>query len=118
LVRLAAQVTAGRDAPCEAPTGTGKSLAVLAAGLDWLAAAPGRQVVLSTHTKQLQSQLAGDIAKLTTVVPGLADISALVKGKRNLISLADAMTTAGAPAYEEALLPDLLTDLTQGQPLT
>jgi uncharacterized protein (TIGR02679 family) len=34
------------------------------------------------------------------------------------ISLADAMTTFGAPAYEEALLPDLLTDLTRGRPLT
>ncbi|WUL52968.1 hypothetical protein OHS58_05820 [Amycolatopsis sp. NBC_00348] len=54
--QLAAQVTAGRDALCEAPTGTGKSLAVLATGLDWLAGAPGRQVVLSTHTKQLQTQ--------------------------------------------------------------
>ncbi|WP_410659613.1 DUF2399 domain-containing protein [Amycolatopsis sp. lyj-112] len=34
------------------------------------------------------------------------------------ISLAGAMTTAGAPAYEEALLPDLLTDLTRGRPPT
>jgi Rad3-related DNA helicase len=84
---LAAQVAAGRDALCEAPTGTGKSAAVLAVALDWLADDPQRRAVISTYTKQLQTQLAGDITRLAGIVPGLEGAADLVKGKRNRLSL-------------------------------
>ncbi|MEU5907046.1 DEAD/DEAH box helicase [Micromonospora sp. NPDC047467] len=84
---LARQVAAGRDALCEAPTGTGKSYAILAAALEWLTSDPRRQVVLATFTKQLQTQLAADITRLASAVPGLDDIADLVKGKRNRLSL-------------------------------
>ena len=49
----------GAPALVEAPTGTGKSYALLAAALDWLDADARKKVVISTFTKQLQSQLAG-----------------------------------------------------------
>ena len=49
---------AGVSAMIEAPTGTGKSLAILAAALDWLAKAPEHTAVITTFTKQLQQQLA------------------------------------------------------------
>ncbi|WP_233258189.1 DEAD/DEAH box helicase [Micromonospora sp. S4605] len=84
---LARQVDAGRDALCEAPTGTGKSLAVLATALGWLASNSRRRVVLATFTKQLQTQLAADITRLAMVVPGLDDVADLVKGTRNRLSL-------------------------------
>ena len=51
----------GTPALVEAPTGTGKSYAMLAVALDWLAADDRAQGVVSTFTKQLQSQLADDI---------------------------------------------------------
>ncbi|MFD7408001.1 DEAD/DEAH box helicase [Streptomyces sp. NPDC059866] len=84
---LGAQVDAGRDGLCEAPTGTGKSLAVLAVALDWLAADPGRRVVISTFTRQLQGQLAGDVVALARVMPGLESLTDVVKGQRNRVSL-------------------------------
>ncbi len=71
----------------EAPTGTGKSLAVLAAALDWLAGDPRRTAIVTTFTKQLQSQLADDVAALDAVVPGLLDASNVVKGASNRLSL-------------------------------
>lgn len=84
---LADQVTANRDALCEAPTGTGKSFAILAAALDWLAAGPSHRVVLATYTKQLQSQLAADITRLASTIHGLENAADLVKGKRNRLSM-------------------------------
>ncbi|WP_225987355.1 DEAD/DEAH box helicase [Streptomyces spectabilis] len=84
---LGGQVDAGRDGLCEAPTGTGKSLAVLAVALDWLAADHGRRVVVSTFTRQLQGQLAGDVVALARVVPGLEPLADVVKGQRNRVSL-------------------------------
>ncbi len=99
---LGAQVDAGRDGLCEAPTGTGKSLAVLAVALDWLAADADRRVVVSTFTRQLQGQLAGDVVALARVMPGLESLADVVKGKRNRVSLralvaalVDAAETAG-----------------------
>ncbi|ANZ39111.1 hypothetical protein BBK82_26585 [Lentzea guizhouensis] len=84
---LADQVAVGRDALCEAPTGTGKSFAILATALDWLAASPSRRVVLATYTKQLQFQLATDITRLMPAVSGLDSITDLVKGRRNRLSM-------------------------------
>jgi ATP-dependent DNA helicase RecQ len=72
----------------EAPTGTGKSYAVLAAALDWLADAPGRTAVIATFTKQLQSQMARDLKDLERALPGILDVADLVKGQTNRLSLA------------------------------
>ncbi|MBB1257857.1 DEAD/DEAH box helicase [Streptomyces alkaliterrae] len=81
----------------EAPTGTGKSYAVLAAALDWLAGDKGRTAVIATYTKQLQSQLAGDIQNLERALPGILGVADLVKGRSNRLSLA-ALTKALADA--------------------
>ncbi|QCD59329.1 hypothetical protein CEB94_34415 [Streptomyces hawaiiensis] len=72
----------------EAPTGTGKSYAVLAAALDWLAGGADRTAVIATYTKQLQSQMAKDIQDLERALPGVLGIADLVKGKSNRLSLA------------------------------
>jgi len=78
----------GAPALVEAPTGTGKSLALLAAALDWLAEDDERKVVISTYTKQLQSQLAADIEALTdAVMPELAKAADMVKGSAGRLSL-------------------------------
>jgi RecQ family ATP-dependent DNA helicase len=71
----------------EAPTGTGKSLSALAAALNWLADGPDRSAVISTHTKQLQGQLARELAELAGGVPGLLDTTDVVKGASNRLSL-------------------------------
>ncbi|MGW1787205.1 hypothetical protein ACWCQQ_50455, partial [Streptomyces sp. NPDC002143] len=72
----------------EAPTGTGKSYAVLAAAFDWLAGGDDRTAVISTYTKQLQSQMAKDLQDLERALPGVLGIADLVKGKSNRLSLA------------------------------
>jgi ATP-dependent DNA helicase RecQ len=80
----------GVDALVEAPTGTGKSYAILAVALDWLAADRRNRVVISTFTRQLQRQLANDIYDLheAGAAPGLIGITSLVKGAANRLSLA------------------------------
>ena len=77
----------GRSGLVEAPTGTGKSLAMLAAALDWLAASPGRTAIISTYTKQLQAQLANDVAGLNPAVPRLLATTDVVKGASSRLSL-------------------------------
>lgn len=78
----------GAPALVEAPTGTGKSYAILTAALDWLAADDRNKVVISTFTKQLQSQLAADIEALTeSALPELAKGADMVKGSANRLSL-------------------------------
>ncbi|MFF8946707.1 DEAD/DEAH box helicase [Streptomyces sp. NPDC014864] len=84
----------------EAPTGTGKSYAVLAAALDWLAGGDNRTAVIATYTKQLQSQLAKDIQDLQRALPGILGLADLVKGKSNRLSLA-ALTKALAEATRQ-----------------
>ena len=72
----------------EAPTGTGKSYALLAQAIDWLAADATNKVVIATFTKQLQAQLADDIDKISAAgYPELAGVSDLVKGSVNRLSL-------------------------------
>lgn len=81
-------VGVGSPALIEAPTGTGKSYAMLAAAIDWLSGDPERRVVISTFTKQLQAQLAGDIDALSEeAIPGLRSLTDLVKGAGNRLSL-------------------------------
>lgn len=77
----------GPDLAVEAPTGTGKSLAALAAAIDWLAIAPDHRVVIATHTKQLQAQLATDVEDLAAVAPTLLSHTSLVKGAANRLSM-------------------------------
>lgn len=83
-------VADGLDALVEAPTGTGKSYAILAVALEWLAAHPDNRVVISTFTRQLQRQLANDVYALHEkgAVPGLIRLTSLVKGSANRLSLA------------------------------
>ena len=83
----------GRPGLIEAPTGTGKSLAVLAAALDWLADDPRRTAVITTFTKQLQAQLARDVAALDASVPGLLTATDVVKGASNRLSLRALLVT-------------------------
>lgn len=87
--RMREWMTEGRTALVEAPTGTGKSYAILAVALDWLALDARNRVVISTFTKQLQSQLAKDIYALhrTGKVAGLIETASLVKGSTNRLSL-------------------------------
>ena len=88
VARLRDWIETGAPALVEAPTGTGKSLALLAAALDWLDADDRNKVVISTYTKQLQSQLADDIEALTErAIPELATAADMVKGSANRLSL-------------------------------
>src|SRR5258708_37803381 len=88
VARLRDWLDQGAPALVEAPTGTGKSYALLAAALDWLDANDRHKVVISTYTKQLQSQLATDIEALTDqAIPELAKAADMVKGSANRLSL-------------------------------
>ncbi|OKI02184.1 hypothetical protein A6A06_14010 [Streptomyces sp. CB02923] len=78
---------AGIPALVEAPTGTGKSFAVLAAAMDWLGGGETRSVVIATYTKHLQSQMARDVDILSRAMPGLLSATDLVKGRGNRLSL-------------------------------
>jgi RecQ family ATP-dependent DNA helicase len=82
----------GHGGLVEAPTGTGKSYAMLANALDWLAGDPKRKAIIATFTKQLQKQMADDIQALTGVVPGLESVSDMVKGRANRLSLRGLVT--------------------------
>jgi len=99
----------GVPALVEAPTGTGKSYAVLACALDWLAGGKDRTAIITTFTKQLQAQLADDVATLDAKLPelGLLGATDVVKGSGNRLSvravvaaLADASSLATHRAQE------------------
>jgi superfamily II DNA helicase RecQ/Rad3-related DNA helicase len=128
-------IDAGTKALVEAPTGTGKSYAILAVALDWLAADPGRKVIVSTFTKALQAQLADDIERLAPHIPGLLPMTDLVKGSGNrlslrglLVALADLATATprarirgrpdftGEARFRDLVLYLLLRLLEQGKP--
>ena len=92
--RMRASMTPPQQLLIEAPTGVGKSYAILTVALEWLAADPDHRVVVSTFTKQLQGQLAEDIERLDEkAVPGLVAISDMVKGARNRLSLRGLVVT-------------------------
>ena len=92
----------GRPGLIEAPTGTGKSLAILAAALDWIAGDSCRTAIVTTFTKQLQAQLAYDVAALETALPGLLTATDVVKGANGRLSLrALLVTLADATAMNE-----------------
>ncbi|MGI6876385.1 DEAD/DEAH box helicase [Amycolatopsis sp. 3B14] len=77
----------GTSALIEAPTGTGKSYAVLSASLDWLSGSSKRTSIIATYTKQLQGQLADDVVRFEDTVPGLVASTDVVKGQANRLSL-------------------------------
>jgi Rad3-related DNA helicase len=77
----------GTSALIEAPTGTGKSYAVLSASLDWISGVHERTSIIATYTKQLQGQLANDVVQLEDAVPGLVASTDVVKGQANRLSL-------------------------------
>jgi ATP-dependent DNA helicase RecQ len=133
--RMRGWVAEGTRALVEAPTGTGKSYAILALALDWLAADPGNRVIVSTFTKALQAQLAEDIERLSPEVPGLLETTDLVKGAANrlslrglLVALADLATAAprarirgradftNEPRFRDLVLYLTLRLLEQGRP--
>lgn len=84
---IRARFERGPNLAIEAPTGTGKSLAALAAAIDWLAGGPDRRVMIATQTKQLQVQLARDVEALAASAPELLANTSLVKGAANRLSL-------------------------------
>jgi Rad3-related DNA helicase len=135
VARMHGWIDAGTKALVEAPTGTGKSYAILAVALDWLAADPGRKVIVSTFTKALQAQLADDIERLAPYIPGLLEMTDLVKGSSNrlslrglLVALADLSTATprarirgrpdftGEPRFRDLVLYLVLRLLEQGKP--
>ncbi|HET9127047.1 MAG TPA: DEAD/DEAH box helicase [Propionibacteriaceae bacterium] len=114
-----AAIADGVDLAVEAATGTGKSLAALAAGIDWLAGGLSRRVVIATHTKQLQRQLAADIDALAVAAPALLAHTNLVKGAANRLSLralVGLLADLGAPrrtgVLAEVAFGELVTYLT------
>lgn len=110
--QLLDQMRHGGQVLVEAPTGTGKTAAMLAAALDHLAADPANRVVISTFTKQLQLQLAEDLQSLheSGVVPGLGPTLDLVKGARNRLSLRSLVATVTGLASDTRTVPARLAD--------
>lgn len=98
------------DGAIEAPTGTGKSLAALAVALDHLEADPAHRVVIATHTRQLQAQLARDVDRLEQAVPGLLALTDVVKGATNRLSMR-ALVTALADTAHAASGPMAIVDV-------
>jgi len=82
---VAESFNAGRHLVVEAGTGVGKSLAYLLPAAVW--AAGGRRVVVSTNTKNLQSQLFGKDLPLLEKALGRPVEAALLKGRRNYLCL-------------------------------
>jgi len=71
----------------EAPTGIGKSLAYLAAALEWLSRDEERRVIVSTWTKALQTQLMEKDIPLLLRLTGLQVPVARAVGGRNYACL-------------------------------
>ncbi len=110
---IASWLPAGHGGLVEAPTGTGKSLVLLAAGLEWVRSGNGRRAVIATHTKGLQSQLARDVQRLADAgIGALADATDLVKGASNRLSLRG-LTLGLVDACQPALRRGALGEPTQ-----
>lgn len=89
----------------EAGTGTGKTIAYLLAAI-YFAKKNNTKIVISTHTKNLQDQIINkDIPllkkALTQIDPNLSFNTALLKGRRNYISLKRVQTFMDKPAFDD-----------------
>jgi RecQ family ATP-dependent DNA helicase len=101
----------GHGGLVEAPTGTGKSLVLLAGALDWVRGDPERRAIIATHTKQLQTQLARDVQRLADASVGALEESAdLVKGASNRLSVRG-LTLELADATDQAVRRRHPTDM-------
>ena len=99
-------ISDGTDGLCEAPTGIGKSYVTLSTALEWLESHPSGRVVIATHTKQLQRQLAAEIEKLAHgELAWLRPASGLVKGAVNRLSLRSLVRTIADCTEELAASP-------------
>ena len=83
-IRVTEALNASKHLVVEAGTGTGKSLAYLVPAILW-AVANDMPVVVSTNTKNLQSQLLGKDLPLLTGLVGRGLKAAVIKGRRNYL---------------------------------
>ncbi len=86
LIEVTERYNQGGVGLLEAGTGTGKSLAYLLPAVEW-ALANRERTVVSTHTINLQEQLAGKDLPLVRTLVGDGFRWALVKGRGNYVSL-------------------------------
>ena len=86
LIEVTERYNPGGVGLLEAGTGTGKSLAYLLPAVEW-ALANRERTVVSTHTINLQEQLAGKDLPLVRTLVGDGFRWALVKGRGNYVSL-------------------------------
>lgn len=98
--------TSGGFAVAEAPTGTGKSLGYLIAGIP-TALIGKRKLVLSTATVALQSQLVSKDLPAFLAATGIEAKVALAKGRQRYLCVRDAMELAGGPSAQADLGFDL-----------
>lgn len=98
--------TSGGFAVAEAPTGTGKSLGYLIAGIP-TAKIGKRKLVLSTATVALQAQLMSKDLPAFLAATGIEAKVALAKGRQRYLCVRDAMELAGGQTAQADLGFDL-----------
>jgi ATP-dependent DNA helicase DinG len=99
-----ALATSGGVGIAEAPTGVGKSLAYLTAGVP-IALATGKKLVISTGTVALQAQLVGRDIPAFLAATGLEARVALAKGRTRYLCTRDAAELQGGSS-QDAMFPD------------
>lgn len=98
-VQVAASISEERPLVVEAGTGTGKSLAYLIPAALW-AKKNDAKVIISTHTKALQSQILNtDLAYLDALDLGIR--SAVLQGRTNYLCKRRTETLSQDPTYAE-----------------
>jgi Rad3-related DNA helicase len=96
---VASAFSSGRHLMAEGGTGVGKSLAYLVPAVLW-ATRNGRPVVVSTHTKNLQSQLFEKDLPLLRRAIGTDFRVAVIKGRRNYLCVRKLLQVLRAADYE------------------
>ncbi|MBK7972081.1 MAG: hypothetical protein IPK07_01855 [Deltaproteobacteria bacterium] len=89
-------LSAGQSLMIEAPTGVGKSLAYLVPAA-LFARANGVRVVIATHTRNLQDQLAGQELPRARAAVGGELVWAVLKGQENYLCTRRALSWLDAP---------------------
>ena len=97
--RVGESLSAGKHLMAEAGTGVGKSLAYLVPAI-LFAQRSGRPVMISTHTKNLQSQLFDKDLPFLRKHLGIDFDAALLKGRPNYLCLRKFMYTLQESAHE------------------